>query len=104
MCGIAGIIYKGQTGDVGREMTHMLHAMRHRGPDSTGYALYGETSDLLVMRFTLADPTDHRDFDFSERLERNRREVESRLAKLGATIDRASPTTPTARRSATRAS
>jgi len=88
MCGIAGIIYKGQTGDVGRDMTRMLQAMRHRGPDSTGFALYGETSDLLIMRFTLADPTDHRDFDFTERLERNARKVESRLAKLGATIDR----------------
>jgi methylamine---glutamate N-methyltransferase subunit A len=40
------------------------------------------------MRFKLADPTEHRDFDFSERLERNRREVEARLAKLGASIDR----------------
>lgn len=88
MCGIAGLIHKGRSGDVGRELTCMLQAMRHRGPDSTGYALYGPTSDLQIMRFTLADPTDHREFDFSERLERNRREVEARLAKLGATVDR----------------
>ncbi len=88
MCGIAGIIYKGQPGGVGRDMTRMLHAMRHRGPDSTGFALYGEKSELLVMRFKLADPSDVRDFDFSERLERNRGEVEARLAKLGAAVDR----------------
>lgn len=88
MCGIAGIIYRGRTGDVGHDMTRMLHSMRHRGPDSTGYALYGEPSDLTIMRFTLADPTQHRDFDFTERLERNRREVEARLAKVGASVDR----------------
>lgn len=88
MCGIAGIIYKGDVGHVGRDMTRMLHSMRHRGPDSTGFALYGERSELLVMRFKLADPTDKRDFQFDERLERNRREIESRLAKVGATVDR----------------
>jgi glutamate synthase domain-containing protein 1 len=93
MCGIAGVIYRGGAegpadGAVGRDMTRMLQAMRHRGADSTGYALYGEPSDLLVMRFKLADPTDEREFDFRERLERNRHEVEARLAKLGASIDR----------------
>ncbi|MFC5995749.1 class II glutamine amidotransferase [Pseudonocardia hispaniensis] len=62
--------------------------MKHRGPDSAGYALYGEPSELLVMRFTLADPNDSQDFDFSERLERSRREVESRLSKIGASVDR----------------
>lgn len=88
MCGIAGIIYKDRTGDVGREMTAMLQAMKHRGPDSTGYALYGERSELLVMRFKLADPRDAGDFSYVERLARSRREVESRLAKIGATVDR----------------
>jgi glutamate synthase domain-containing protein 1 len=88
MCGIAGIIHKDGPGDVGLEMTRMLQSMKHRGPDSAGYALYGDPSELLVMRFKLADPNEARDFDFSERLERSRREVESRLAKLGATIDR----------------
>jgi methylamine---glutamate N-methyltransferase subunit A len=73
---------------VGREMTRMLQSMKHRGPDSAGYALYGEPSDLLVMRFKLADPNETGDFDFSERLERSRREVEVRLGKIGATVDR----------------
>lgn len=88
MCGIAGVIYRGQEGPIGRDVTRMLHAMRHRGPDSTGFALYGPPGELTVMRFKLADPTDQRDFDFSERLERSRREVEARLSKLGASIDR----------------
>ncbi len=38
MCGIAGIIYRDGGGErhVGRDMTAMLQAMKHRGPDSTG--------------------------------------------------------------------
>ena len=43
MCGIAGIIYRGDGNGahhVGRDMTSMLQSMKHRGPDSTGYALY----------------------------------------------------------------
>jgi methylamine---glutamate N-methyltransferase subunit A len=88
MCGIAGIIYKNRTADVGHDMTRMLQAMKHRGPDSTGYALYGEPDELLVMRFKLADPNDSGDFTYADRLARSRREVEARLAKIGATIDR----------------
>lgn len=88
MCGIAGIIHTDGPGDVGREMTQMLQSMKHRGPDSAGYALYGEPGELLIMRFKLADPNETRDIDFGERLERSRREVESRLSKIGATVDR----------------
>jgi glutamate synthase domain-containing protein 1 len=62
--------------------------MKHRGPDSSGYALFGAESELIVIRFKLADANDHRGFDFKERLDRHRQEVESRLNKIGATIDR----------------
>ena len=42
MCGIAGIVYKdGNLHKVGDDMTNMLHALQHRGPDSAGFALYG---------------------------------------------------------------
>jgi len=61
--------------------------MKHRGPDSTGFALYGPPDDLLVMRIKLADPNDNHGFGWSERLERHRNEIESRLSKIGATID-----------------
>jgi methylamine---glutamate N-methyltransferase subunit A len=88
MCGIAGIMYKQRSGSIGSDMARMLQAMKHRGPDSTGYALYGAPSDLLVMRFKLADPSDTRDFSYNERLARSVREVEARLAKIGAAIDR----------------
>ena len=43
MCGIAGLIWKGgTTSNIGMEMTSMLQALKHRGPDSTGFALYGK--------------------------------------------------------------
>ena len=62
MCGIAGIIHRDGTGDIGSEMTRMLQSMKHRGPDSSGFALYGPPGDLLVMRIKLADPNEKRDF------------------------------------------
>jgi glutamate synthase domain-containing protein 1 len=88
MCGIAGIIHRDGNADIGSEMTRMLQSMKHRGPDSSGYALFGAESELIVIRFKLADANDHRGFDFKERLDRHRQEVESRLNKIGATIDR----------------
>ena len=90
MCGIAGIIYRngGAEGlDIGRDMTRMLQSMKHRGPDSTGYALYGPATKGVLMRYTLADANDERDFEFMERLTLNRQEVEARIRSLGATIE-----------------
>jgi len=87
MCGIAGIIHRDGPGDIGAEMTRMLQSMKHRGPDSSGFALYGPPSDLLVMRIKLADPNEARGFGWSERLERHRNEIEHRLAKIGAMVD-----------------
>ena len=57
MCGIAGIIYRDGGGEhqVGRDMTAMLQAMKHRGPDSTGYALYRPAADGYVMHVKLAE-------------------------------------------------
>ena len=41
MCGIAGIIHKqaGKGANIGEQMTSMLQALKHRGPDSTGLSL-----------------------------------------------------------------
>jgi hypothetical protein len=86
VCGIAGIIYKDGTHPVGAEMTRMLQSMKHRGPDSTGYALYGPPSEDWVMRVKLADANTPRDYEFSERLARNKAEIERRLKQLGATV------------------
>jgi glutamate synthase domain-containing protein 1 len=104
MCGIAGIIYRNGNGGrpLGADMTRMLQSMKHRGPDSTGYALYGPASDLVLVRFTLADANDPRDFEFSERLERHRGEVEARMRELGATIEKIEVDTEYAFRAALR--
>ena len=84
MCGIAGLIYRNGAKDIGRDMTRMLQSMKHRGPDSTGYALYGAGAHhQLVMRYTLADANDPRDFDFNDRIRRNRATVEQRLRNRG---------------------
>ena len=86
MCGIAGIIYKDGEHPIGAEMTRMLQSMKHRGPDSTGYALYGQPSDLVIMRYKLADANTPRDFEYEDRLRRHRTEVERRLHALGAKV------------------
>jgi glutamate synthase domain-containing protein 1 len=67
----------------------MLGSMKHRGPDSTGFALFGKPSDLVVIRFKLADANDKRDMEFKERLEHRREEVGRRLKKIGATVESA---------------
>ena len=40
MCGIAGIMYKHGPGPLGRDLLDMLDAIKHRGLDSTGVAVY----------------------------------------------------------------
>jgi hypothetical protein len=90
MCGIAGIIYRDGGGQrhVGRDMTAMLQAMKHRGPDSTGFALYRPAAESYVMHVKLAELNGHRDFEFEERLRRQRHDVEARMKALGAHIER----------------
>src|SRR3954449_2478392 len=87
MCGIAGLIYKNGSTSIGDDMSRMLQSMKHRGPDSTGYALYRPPSVDVIMRYKLADANDRRDFEFEQRLERSRAEVERRLRLAGAEID-----------------
>jgi methylamine---glutamate N-methyltransferase subunit A len=86
MCGIAGLIYRDGTHDIGADLTRMLQSMKHRGPDSTGYALYGPPGDRIVMRYTLADSNTPRDFEFGDRLRRHQSQVLERLRGLGVTI------------------
>src|SRR3712207_52356 len=86
MCGIAGIISRDGERQIGSEMTRMLQSMKHRGPDSTGYALYGPPSEGWLMRVKLADANTPRDFDFLARMGANREEILRRLRHLGATV------------------
>ncbi len=94
MCGIAGLIYKNGGSAIGDDMAQMLQSMKHRGPDSTGYALYRPPSDDWVMHVKLADVQAVRDFEFEERLRRNRREVQRRMADTGATVLEVTDPTP----------
>ena len=56
MCGIAGLIHRGKSTNVGGEMQNMLQSLKHRGPDSTGYALYGDSgSNDYVLRFKVGE-------------------------------------------------
>ena len=58
MCGIAGILYKHirEEAATGKALIDMLDGCQHRGPDSTGFALYGEAGDgHLRMRFFVGE-------------------------------------------------
>jgi len=93
MCGIAGLIHKGKSAGIGKEMTAMLQAMKHRGPDSTGYALYGPAdTSQYVMRFKVAEPSDlaasrkKGAWDIHQALKDRKRKVDERLEELGAKV------------------
>jgi glutamate synthase domain-containing protein 1 len=88
MCGIAGLIHRGRTGDVGQEMTAMLQSLKHRGPDSTGYALYGRPHGKeLVVRFKVAEQDEmSKGFDIHRQVKERRTEIDRRLGELGAEI------------------
>ena len=59
MCGIAGLIYRDGARNIGGEMTAMLQALKHRGPDSTGFAVYGEPGpNEYILRFKVAEQED----------------------------------------------
>mgnify|MGYP006234331845 CR=1 FL=1 len=56
MCGIAGLIHRGKSSNVGNELQAMLQALKHRGPDSTGYALYADNDGQnFIMRFKVGE-------------------------------------------------
>ena len=101
MCGIAGLIHRGKTSNIGVEMTSMLQSLKHRGPDSTGFALYGGTADdasqegnQYVMRFKVAEQEDMaKGFDIHDQVIERREVVDRRLEKLGVKmLDKAQAT------------
>ncbi len=97
MCGIAGIIYRNGNGAhrIGRDITSMLQAMKHRGPDSTGFALYHSPGQELVMRIKLADANTPRELEYADGLRRHRHEVEGRLRAAGADVQASRRSTST---------
>ncbi len=97
MCGIAGLIHRGRASDIGEEMTKMLQSLKHRGPDSTGYALYGTGAgkNEFVLRFKVAEQEELRHgFKIRELVKERRSEVDHRLKELDAKVEKAVEATP----------
>ena len=90
MCGIAGLIHRGKTVDIGSEMQGMLQALKHRGPDSTGFALYGEGhDDNFIMRFKVGENVKEGSSavnEGSEIYDSRKAQVDKYLIELGAEV------------------
>ncbi len=91
MCGIAGLIHRGKSSDVGRELQDMLQALKHRGPDSTGYALYGEGNNQgdYIMRFKVGENVAEGSSAVNEDksvYDQRRKQVDQHIRDLGGDI------------------
>ena len=91
MCGIAGLIHRGKSSDVGRELQDMLQALKHRGPDSTGYALYGEGNNQgdYIMRFKVGENVAEGSSAVKEDksvYDERRKQVDKHIRDLGGSI------------------
>lgn len=74
MCGIGGVKLA-KPGPIGEELVQMMTALRHRGTDSTGFALYGPwREDRLIARLRV---------DNREGLRAKLKEIEAALNKAG---------------------
>ena len=83
MCGIAGVMYRGADKEfsTGEALIRMLDGCQHRGPDSTGFALYApESSGRLKLRFFI-DPESDADDEVAIAA------IRQRLLDLGAGIE-----------------
>jgi methylamine---glutamate N-methyltransferase subunit A len=78
MCGQCGVILP-DSGRVGHLLKEMEAAMIHRGPDSTGFALYGQPSsdDRIVVRARFAE---------ASRADETLRSVADGISKLGGRL------------------
>src|SRR3990172_3822063 len=77
MCGIGGVKLS-EPGNIGERLVQMMSALRHRGTDSTGFALYGPwREDRLIVRLRVAD---------RERLAETLEHVEAALRQAGGEL------------------
>ncbi len=91
MCGIAGLIHRGRTSNIGEELLSMLQSLKHRGPDSTGLAMYGVPTDSgeneYVMRLKVAEGAElSAGFRIYEDIKERIAEVRRRLADSAAQV------------------
>ena len=90
MCGIAGLIHRGKSSNVGSELQGMLQALKHRGEDSTGYALYGDTDGKnFIMRFKVGENVGEGSSSIVEDVsvyDGRKKTVDKYLSEMGAKI------------------
>ena len=95
MCGIAAVMHRGESANIGQELTMMLQALKHRGPDSAGLALYGDPkADQYIMRFKVAEQEDvNEGFDIFRLMEKRKAAVDERVAEMTAEVESAEKVT-----------
>ena len=90
MCGIAGLIHKDKSSTIGAELQGMLQALKHRGEDSTGYAIYGDTDGKnFIMRFKVGENVGEGSSSIKEETsvyDERKKIVDEYLSELGARI------------------
>ena len=90
MCGIAGLIHRGKSSNVGSELQGMLQVLKHRGEDSTGYALDGDTDGKnFIMRFKVGENVGEGSSSIMEDVsvyDERKKIVDQYLAELGAKV------------------
>ena len=98
MCGIAGLIHKGKSVNIGSELQSMLQALKHRGPDSTGYALYADNDGQnFIMRFKVGENVGEGSNAVNEEAsvyDERKKIVDKNLSDLGAIIVKEERLTP----------
>ena len=103
MCGIAGLIHRGKSANIGSELLSMLQSLKHRGPDSTGLAMYGSSGNgsdnEYVMRYKVAEGADLASgFKIHDQIAERFNLVRNRLAEYNAVVVMVEDATPYARR------
>ena len=98
MCGIAGLIHRGKSSSVGSELQQMLQALKHRGPDSTGYALYADNDGQnFILRFKVGENVGEGSSSINEDAsvyDERKKLVDRMLSDLGARIVKENKLTP----------
>ncbi len=98
MCGIAGLIHRGKSSNVGSELQGMLQALKHRGEDSTGYALYGDTDGKnFIMRFKVGENVGEGSSSVMEDVsvyDERKKIVDQTLSEMGAKVVKEERTLP----------
>jgi len=98
MCGIAGLIHRDKSVNIGSELQSMLQALKHRGPDSTGYALYADNDGQnFIMRFKVGENVGEGSNAVNEEAsvyDKRKKIVDKNLSDLGAIIVKDERLTP----------